>query len=99
MKLIKKNNYIESYEKLPFIDKTKITNRLFKSSENAKAFIKSNSELVELEKTKPCIRCGKSFKRGLMSFNNFYCCDCLRSASYENAKEILKDTIIESENN
>lgn len=93
------NNYFESYEKLTFIEKTKLANSFFRSSENAKAFIKSNSELVELENLKPCIRCGKSFKRGRMAFNRFHCCNCLRSASYENAKTILKDTIIESENN
>jgi hypothetical protein len=99
IKLIKNNNYIESYEKLPFIDKTKLANSFFRSSENAKAFIKSNSELVELEKTKPCVRCGDSFKRGRMSFNKFYCDLCLLPASHENAKTILKNSINESENN
>ena len=93
------NNYFESYEKLTFIDKTRLANQYHKGYENLNAFIKSNSELVELEKLKPCIRCGNSFKRGLMSFNNFYCCNCLKCKNWENAKETLKNTIIESENN
>jgi late competence protein required for DNA uptake (superfamily II DNA/RNA helicase) len=97
IKLIKNNNYVESYEKLNFINKIGLSNKYFKGSENAKAFIKSNSELVELEKPKPCVRCGDSFKRGRMSFNRFYCNDCLLPASHENAKTILKNTISESE--
>ena len=99
IKLIKNNNYLESYEKLNFINKVSLSNKYFKGSENAKAFIKSNSELVELGKTKPCVRCGDSFKRGRMSFNRFYCNVCLLPASHENAKTILKNSINESENN
>ena len=99
IKLIKNNNYLESYEKLNFINKVSLSNKYFRGSENAKAFIKSNSELVELEKSKPCVRCGDSFKRGRMSFNRFYCNVCLLPASHENAKTILKNSINESENN
>jgi len=99
IKLIKNNNYLESYEKLNFINKVSLSNKYFKGSENAKAFIKSNSKLVELEKSKPCVRCGDSFKRGRMSFNKFYCNVCLLPASHENAKTILKNSINESENN
>ena len=99
IKLINKNNYMESYEKLNFIDKVNLSNKYFRGSENAKAFIKSNSELVELEKSKPCVRCGDSFKRGRLSFNKFYCDLCLLPASHENAKTILKNSINESENN
>jgi len=99
IKLIKNNNYLESYEKLNFINKVSLSNKYFKGSENAKVFIKSNSELVELEKSKPCVRCGDSFKRGRLSFNKFYCDFCLLPASHENAKTILKNSINESENN
>ena len=93
------NNYFESFEKLDYIEKTKLANGFFRSSENAKAFIKSNSVFIELDKIKYCVRCAKSFKSGRMSFKNFYCCDCLKPESFEKAKEILKDTITERDNN
>ena len=99
MKLRKNNNYFESYEKLDYIEKNNLSMQYFKASESAKRFIKSNSELIELDQIKYCVRCAKSFNSGLISFKNFYCCNCLKPASYENAKEILKDTIIENKDN
>ena len=92
------NNYFESFEKLDYIEKNNLAIQYFKASENLKRFIKSNSVFIELDKIKYCLRCVKSFTSGRMSFNNFYCCNCLKPASYENAKTILKDTITERKN-
>jgi hypothetical protein len=99
MKLRKNNNYFESYEKLDYIEKNNLSNQYFKASENKKRLIKNNSVFIELDTIKYCLRCVKSFTSGLISFNNFYCCDCLKPASHENAKTILKDTITERDNN
>ena len=99
MKLRKNNNYFESYEKLDYIEKNNLSMQYFKASENKKRLIKSNSVFIELDTIKYCIRCAKSFTSGLLSFKNFYCCNCLKPSSYENAKTILKDTIIERDNN
>tara|TARA_R110002073_G_scaffold282146_1_gene446364 strand:+ start:433 stop:732 length:300 start_codon:yes stop_codon:yes gene_type:complete len=99
MKLRKNNNYFESFEKLDYIEKNNLAMQYFKASEDLKRFIKSNSVFIELDTIKYCIRCAKSFKSGWIGFKNFYCCNCLKSASYENAKTILKDTITERDNN
>jgi len=97
MKLRNNNNYFESFEKLAFIDKTKLASIFFRGSEESKLFVLSHSKFIELESLKPCIRCGKSFKRGRMAFNRFHCCFCLLPASHENAKAILKNALNESE--
>ena len=100
IKLINKNNYLESYKKLEFVDKIKLSNIYFKQAEQRKLFIKNNSNFVELEINKPCLMCNRSVNRGHLAFiNNFYCTECLTPASVENAKQIFINTITESENN
>ena len=99
IKLINKNNYLESYKKLEFVEKTKLTNIYFKQAEKRKLFIKNNSTFAELEINKPCLMCNRSVNRGHVAFNNFYCTKCLTPASVENAKQIFINTISESEKN
>ena len=50
-------------------------------------------------KNKPCLYCNTSVNRGYETFNNFYCVNCLKPASLENATQIFINTISESENN
>ena len=42
IKLRNKNNYLESYEKLEFVEKIKLSNIYFKQAEKRKLFIKNN---------------------------------------------------------
>ena len=100
IRLIKNNNYIESYKQLKFVDKIKLSTSFFKQSETRKLFIKNNGKYItDLEKNKPCLYCNTSVNRGYETFNNFYCVNCLKPASLENATQIFINTISESENN
>ena len=99
IKLRNKNTYLESFKKLEFVEKIKLSNIYFKQAEKRKLFIKNNSTFIELEINKPCLMCNNSVNRGHLAFNNFYCIECLTPASVENATKIFINTISESENN
>ena len=46
IRLIKNDNYIESYKQLKFVDKIKLSTSFFKQSEIRKLFIKNNGKYI-----------------------------------------------------
>lgn len=99
MDKLENKNYHESFKTLGYIDRKKLSLKFFKQSELRKLLIKSNAKRINLENQKPCLYCLKSFKKGYVYYNNFYCYECLQPASLEDATIIFINAISESENN